>query len=172
MRDTAYSVALCGLFAALGAAVMLAAGLIPILTYCLPLAASLFLIPVLYEFGKGRAWMTWIVTAALAAILCGDKEAAFFYAFLGYYPIVKPTFDKLGRVGFAVKLLFFAAVVTGMYALIVFVLGLDVEIERNGFLAALCAALTAVMLLFDYALRRMFLLYVKRIRPAVFKKPR
>ena len=45
----AYSVALCALLSALGVAVMLAAGLLPVLTYCSPLVASLFLIPVLRE---------------------------------------------------------------------------------------------------------------------------
>ena len=89
---------------------MMAAGLIPVLTYCSPLIASLFLIPILREFGKGRAWMTWAVTAALSAILCADKEAAFFYIFLGFYPILKPSFDKLGKPGWIAKLLYFAAV--------------------------------------------------------------
>ena len=165
----AYTVALCALFAALGAAVMMAAGLIPVLTYCSPLIASLFLIPILREFGKGRAWMTWAVTAALSAILCADKEAAFFYIFLGYYPILKPAFDKLGRVGWIAKLLYFAAALAVMYSLILFVLRLDIEIEGVGFMIALYAALAVVMLLFDYVLRRIVLLYDARIRKYLTK---
>ena len=124
----AVSVAFCGVLAALGTAVMMAAGLIPVLTYCSPLVASLFLIPVLREFGKGRAWMTWAVTAVLSGILCADKEAAFFYIFLGYYPVLKPAFDRLGKAGWAFKLLLFAAALAAMYGLILFVLGMDIEI--------------------------------------------
>lgn len=172
MRGNAFTIALCSLLAALGVSVMLAAGLIPILTYCSPLIASLFLIPVLLELGKGRAWMTWAVTALLAGILCGDKEAAFFYIFLGYYPIVKPVFDKLGRRGWAAKLLYFAASVAVMYGLILFVLGMDVEIGGQGLLAAICLALVAVMLLFDLVLRRLFFLYEKRIRSVLFRSAR
>lgn len=165
----AYTVALCALLSALGAAVMLAAGLIPVLTYCSPLIASLFLIPVLREFGKGRAWMTWAVTAVLSGILCADKEAVFFYFFLGYYPILKPAFDKLGKAGWLVKLLYFAAALAVMYGLILFVLGLDIDIEGPGFMAALYIALTAIMLLFDFVLRRMTLLYERRIRSRLIR---
>jgi len=165
----AYSIALCALFAALGAAVMMAAGLIPVLTYCSPLIASLFLIPILREFGKGRAWMTWAVTAALSAIFCADKEAAFFYIFLGFYPILKPSFDKLGKPGWIEKLLYFAAALAAMYGLILFVFGLDIEIEGTGFMVALYIALVAVMLLFDFVLKRMTFIYERRLRPVIFK---
>ena len=166
---SAYTVALCALFAALGAAVMMAAGLIPVLTYCSPLIASLFLIPILREFGKGRAWMTWAVTAALSAILCADKEAAFFYIFLGFYPILKPSFDRLGKPGWIVKLLYFAAALAAMYGLILFVLRLDVEIEGTGFMVALYITLAAVMLLFDFVLQRLTFLYDVRIRKYLTK---
>ena len=165
----AYSIALCALFAALGAVVMMAAGLIPVLTYCSPLIASLFLIPILREFGKSRAWMTWAVTAALSAILCADKEAAFFYIFLGFYPILKLSFDRLGKPGWIAKLLYFAAALAVMYSLILFVFGLDIEIEGTGFMVALYIALVAVMLLFDFVLKRMTLIYERRIRPEIFK---
>ena len=167
---SAYTVALCALFAALGAAVMMAAGLIPVLTYCSPLIASLFLIPILREFGKGRAWMTWAVTAALSAILCADKEAAFFYIFLGFYPILKPSFDRLGKPGWIVKLLYFAAALAAMYGLILFVLRLDVEIEGTGFMVALYITLAAVMLLFDFVLQRLTFLYDARIRKYLTQK--
>lgn len=168
----AYTVAISALLAALGASVMMAAGLIPVLTYCSPLAASLFLIPVLREFGKGRGWMTWAVTAVLSAILCADKEAVFFYIFLGCYPVLKPSFDKLGRAGRAAKLLYFAASLAAMYGLILFVFGLDIEIEGPGFMIALYITLVAVMLLFDFVLQRMALLYERRIRPVIFKNMR
>ena len=149
---------------------MMAAGLIPVLTYCSPLIASLFLIPILREFGKGRAWMTWAVTAALSAILCADKEAAFFYIFLGFYPILKPSFDRLGKPGWIVKLLYFAAALAAMYGLILFVLRLDVEIEGTGFMVALYIALAAVMLLFDFVLQRLTFLYDARIRKYLTQK--
>ena len=170
-RESAYAIALCALLAALGVAVMLAAGLIPILTYCSPLIASLFLIPILREYGKGHAWLTWAATALLSGILCADKEAAFFYIFFGFYPILKPFFDRIGRLrGFAAKLLFFAVTLLAMYSLILFVLGLDLEVEGKAFMLVFYIVLVAVMLVFDVVFQRMTLLYEKRIRQRLIKK--
>lgn len=169
-RESTRAVAVCALLAALGVAVMLAAGLLPVLTYCSPLVASLFLIPAAREYGKGGAWMTWAVTALLSGILCADKEAAFFYIFLGCYQILKPSFDRAGRIrGPAVKLLFFAAALFAMYFLILSVLGMDIAVEGKGFTLLLGAALAAVMLIFDAVLRRVTALY-ERIRTLAFKR--
>ena len=94
-RNTAYRTSFCALMAALGAAFMLTGNLIPVLTYVSPMLAGMTLIPVLYEFGKKSAWMTWAVTAALAMMLCADREEAFFYLFTGFYPIIKPDLDRI-----------------------------------------------------------------------------
>lgn len=171
-KKPAYTLALCSVIAALGAAVMLASGLIPVLTYCSPVVASLLLIPVLYEFGPGQGWMTWAVTAALAAILCTDKEAAFFYLFLGYYPILKPWFDKLGKPGFLLKLLYFAAVLAVMYALLVFLFGLEAVMSSPSitFAAVIYILLVGLMMVFDILLVRMKILYERRLRRVFFKK--
>ena len=56
-----------------------------------------------------------------------------------------------------------------MYGLILFVFGLNIEIEGTGFIIALYVALVAVMLLFDFVLRRMTLLYERRLRKLLFK---
>ena len=85
---TAFRLSLSALMAALGTVLMLSSNLIPVLTYVAPMLASLTLIPILSEFGKKYAWMTWAVTALLALLLCADREAAFFYLFIGWYPIL------------------------------------------------------------------------------------
>ena len=72
-KSSSYRLAFCALLAALGTAFMLSGNLIPVLTYVSPMFASLTLIPVLREFGKKYAWMTWAVTAALAMMLCADR---------------------------------------------------------------------------------------------------
>jgi len=168
----AYVIALCALFAALGAAVMLTGGLIPVMTYCSPLIAGLLLIPILTEFGSGRAWMTWAATALLALLLSADKEAAFFYLFLGCYPILKQRLDRLpGRIlRFLVKLVYFAAALALMYGLLYFVLGLETvvnDLNAAGMVLniALYIALVAAMMIFDLAIRNVTLLYMRRLRP-------
>ncbi len=169
-RSSSYTIALCALLTALGVAVMLASGLIPILTYCSPLIASLFLIPVLREYGKSYSWLTWAATAILSAILCADKEAAFFYIFLGYYPILRPFFSSRGRSLWAAKLLYFAAALFAMYTLILLVLGMDIGVEGKWLMITLYITLLAVMLLYDFALRKISILYERRLREWLFKR--
>ena len=67
------------------------------------------------------------------------------------------------------KLVFFAVALLAMYSLILFVLGLDIEVEGTGNMIALCFALLAVMLLFDVALHRITLLYERRLRTRLTK---
>ena len=166
------TVAFCSLMAALGTGIMMTGGLIPVLTYCSPLLAGVLLIPVLREHGAKWAWMVWLVTAALSFILSADKEAAFFYLFLGCYPILKGPLDRVRPKGlaFLCKLLFFAASLGAMYGLIQFVFRFDFGLEeleelgRYAFLA-FYVLLCATMLIYDRALRNLALLYEYRLHP-------
>lgn len=171
-RSQSARVAFCGLMAALGAALMLTGGIIPVLTYCSPLLAALLLIPVTQEYGAGRGWMVWAVTALLSMILTSDREAAFFYVFLGYYPIIKGRLDKLrpGLAAFAAKLLLFAAALAAMYGLLLLLFREDAGMEelRSAGIAAFAgtwAALVVVMCLYDRILVMITALYRRRIRP-------
>lgn len=167
-----YAIAFCSLMAALGAALMMTGGMIPVMTYCSPLLAGVLLIPVLREFGSKWAWLVWIVTAVLSMILSADKEAAFFYLFLGCYPIVKQYLDRVrpAALSLLLKLLYFAGALGLMYGLICFVFRLDIgmdELEELGRLAAAAFYLLMVltMLIYDAALRNLAILYEYRLRP-------
>ncbi len=178
-RSGAYRVAFCALMAALGAALMTTGGLIPVATYCSPLLAGILLLPVLCEFGRREAWMVWAVTAALALILSVDKEAGAFYLFLGWYPILKPNFDRIRPkpLSFAAKTLLFAAEVTLMYVLLLYVFALESVLEDHqsaGFAlsAAMDGVLVITMLLYDFVLGRLWLWYVRRLRPRLVRRLR
>ena len=175
-NSPAYTVAFCSLMAALGAVLMLTGGLVPVMTYCSPLLAGVLLIPVMREHGVKWAWLVWIVTAALSMMLSADKEAAFFYLFLGYYPILKLYLDRVKPKPLALllKLVFFAAAVAAMYSLIYFVFRLDVgleELEELGKFAGIVffVMLVVSMLIYDYALRNLAILYEYRLRPKLIK---
>lgn len=184
-KNSTFTLSFCSLMAALGSVIMLSAGLIPVLTYCSPLLAAVLLVPVLREYGPKWAWSVWTVTSILSAILCADKEAAFFYIFLGWYPIVKPRIDLAGlRRGAAAgqrrraarrllpaacKFIIFAAAIAAMYGLLLFVIGYDAgfdELAELGRFAGLifCAGLVLVMMLYDVVLGRFMILYEYRLR--------
>ncbi len=171
-RKASRAVALCALMAALGAVIMAAGGLIPVATYCSPMIAGVLLLPVMSELGNRWAWMTWAVTAALALLLSVDREAAFLYLFLGYYPILRPFLDALhtAALRFFCKLAFFTLTLGAMYALLLWVFRLPSLLEDFGGFAfwmnlLFFAALVAVMMLFDVALARLHLYWLSRLRP-------
>ncbi|MBR4548713.1 MAG: hypothetical protein IKO83_02190 [Oscillospiraceae bacterium] len=177
-KKTSYTVAFCALMAALGTALMATGGLIPVATYCSPLLAGLLLLPVLVEFGAREGWMVWAVTAALSLILSPDKEAGSMYLFLGWYPILKPAFDRIRPrlLGWAAKLGVFALAFAVMYALLCLVFQLEELLEDLGAVSlavnlAFYLMLLVVMLLYDFILGRMLPLYVYRLRPRL-KLPR
>lgn len=168
----AFRISLSALMAALGVVIMIISNLIPVLTYVAPLTASLTLIPVLVEFGRKYAWMTWCVTAALALLLCADREAAFFYLFIGYYPILKPSLDRIPTkpLRILVKLAVFTAAFGLLFLMLTFVLGLEDMKSEMVLSLAVYALLVFVMLLFDRVYDRMALLYLKRLRRSLIRK--
>lgn len=171
-RDLAFRLSLSSLMAALGAAVMLSGNLIPVLTYVAPMLASLTLIPVLREFGQKNAWMTWGVTALLALLLCADREAAFFYLFIGHYPMLKPGLDripsKLLRV--LAKLLLFTVIFTALFLLLTFLMGLEDMKSEMLLSAAVYGMLTVAMLLFDRVYGSMAVIYDRRLRDRLIRR--
>lgn len=123
-NSSAKAIALGGVLAALAVVIMCFGGLIPIATYICPMLCIL-LGHCVYRFcGRRIAW-AWYAAVALLAFLMGpDKEAAGVYLFLGYYPYLKPWFDRR-RFSLAWKLLYFNASVAVLYAVLIFLMGLN-----------------------------------------------
>ena len=171
-RRQSLMVAFCSMAAGLSVVIMLLGGVIPIATYAVPMLCGLLLLPILIEFGKTAAWATFFAVAALALLLGFDKEAAFFYLFIGYYPIVKWDLDKIKSKGlrFAVKLLLFTGAIAIMYALLnlLFPLGAYLnEFQEMGVIMTIgfVAVYDICMLLYDWALMGCVMIYANKIRP-------
>ena len=172
IRRSSRRIAFCALTAALGTVLMCLGGLIPIATYCSPMLASLLMIPVLEEYGRREAWMVWAVTAMLSLLLSPDREAAFLYLFVGYYPILRPFLETLKPriLSLSVKFLFFTLALGAMYALLIWVFQLSELLEEARAASLLLnllffVMLVAVMMIYDLAFGRLCLVYRYRIRP-------
>ena len=122
-RTPASSVALGGVLAALAVVVMCLGTIIPVATYVCPMFCALLLQAVLKTCGVRIAWAWYGAVTILSLLLAPDKEAAAVFAFLGYYPIVKPRLDKT-RLRWLWKGLLFNASVLVMYWLLLRVFGL------------------------------------------------
>ena len=152
-RKQSGKVAFCGMMVALSVALMLTGGLVPIATYCAPMLGGILLLPIMLEYGRKTAWTAYIATSLIVLTLGVDKEAAFFYLFLGYYPIIKWNIEKIGRkpLRLALKLVVFNAAIFLMYAILGFVLHMDAVVaeftEMGAWLLFLFAVLMATLFL-------------------------
>ena len=110
---------------------------------------------------------------SLITLLIGiDKEAAFFYLFLGYYPILKWEIERIKNkpVRLIAKLAVFNVSIIVMYTVLGVLLNMDALIEeftQMGWwlLSAFMVLLNVCLLLYDRLLVPMVFLYVNRIRP-------
>ena len=124
MRNTpAARIALGGMLAALAVVIMNLVGMIPVATFVCPMLCMMILTLVLRFCGKRIGWAWYGAVAILSALLSPDKEAAAIFVFIGYYPLLKPSLDKM-RLGGLLKLLLFNAAILVMYWLLINLFGL------------------------------------------------
>lgn len=117
-------VALGGLLAAVAVVIMCLGGLIPIATFVCPVLCIL-LCGTVYRFCGHRITWAWYGAVAVLSLLLGpDKEAAAIFCFLGHYPILKSLFERT-KLRWLFKLLYFNGAITIMYAMLIYVLGME-----------------------------------------------
>jgi len=142
-RTTASNIALGGVLAALAVVIMSMGTLVPVATYVCPMLCAVLLQLILKICGENIAWGWYGAVSILSLLMAPDKEAAAVFLALGYYPILKPKFDrKKGK--WLWKFLFFNAVILLTYWLLMHLFGFDrlaAEFSEMGIL------MTAVMLL-------------------------
>ena len=124
MRNNgAKQIALGGMMAALAVVIMSLGGMIPSATFVCPVLCCLILQIVRTICGDRMAWAWYGAVAILSRLMGPDKEAAAVFVFLGYYPILKPKFDK-SRLKWVWKLLYFNVVILAMYWLLIHLFGM------------------------------------------------
>ena len=176
MNKSTRRIALSGMMVALATAILLMGGVIPAATFCGPALAGLLLVPVMAEGGRRYALGAWLAISALGLMLCADKEAALLFAFQGYYPAVKWQLDAKLKPWprLLVKLLIFNASAGALAALIFFVLRMEQVIAEyremgRAMLIAFILLGNVTLLLYDRLLAIMAALYIRRLRPKLFK---
>lgn len=157
---------------ALSVSLMLLGGIIPVATYCVPMIGGLLLLPLLLEYGRKTAWTAFAAVSIITLMLGIDKEAAFFYLFLGYYPILKWEIDRISKKPLRVfiKLLVFNLSFMLMYAILGILFNMEALIEEftqmgTALLFVFVLMLNACMFLYDRLLLPMVYLYVNKLRP-------
>lgn len=154
---------------------MLLTGVIPFMTYALPLAAGALLILAVIEINKRWAFFVYVAVSLLSVFVVPDKEAAVFYvSFFGYYPIIKSTLEKHLNivVEWIVKLVIFNASTVAGYFFTTYVLGIPFD-ETGEFgkysLLILLALANAVFIAYDVMLTKFITLYLMKFRKSFHK---
>lgn len=122
-RTPAFSMALGGIFAAIAVILQSLGGLIPVATYVTPMLCCILLNIVRSLCGNRIGWAWYGAVAVLSILMAPDKEAAAVFVCLGYYPLLKPTFDELPFRALW-KAVYFNAVILALYWALLHILGL------------------------------------------------
>lgn len=124
MNKHIHAVALGGILAAVAIVVMCLGTLIPFAGYVCPVICMLIQAAVVKNCGRKLAWAWYLAVMILSLLLCADKEAAVLFTLVGYYPIVKPCFDR-AFLGIVWKLLYFNIAAILLYLITKYILGIE-----------------------------------------------
>ena len=142
--------ALGGMLTATAVVIMCLGSLIPVNTYVCPVLCILITRVVLESCGRRIGWCYYIATAVLSLMLAPDREAALVYAFLGYYPMIRPFFEKLGVFALYAKLLLFTLAGGASYGMLLVVMGAGAAMSEGWVLTVVTVLLwDALFLLTD-----------------------
>lgn len=136
--------ALGGVMAALALVIMCMGGLIPVATFVCPMLCMMLLTVVKDRIGTRNAWAWYGAVALLSLLLGPDKEAAAVFAFLGYYPIIKPKMDAL-RLKWIWKIVYFNVSILVMYWLLLSVFGMAQLVEEFAEMGMVLTIVTLVL---------------------------
>ena len=172
-----WAMAYCGIVAALCVALMLLGAVIPIAMFIAPAVAGFLIATVCVECGLQMALTAYAAVSLLALLFVPDKEVALiFTALLGYYPLVKPKFERIrpALLRGVCKLLLCNGAVLAMYGLIYLLVpmgSISQELRTTAMVATLVtlAMGNVAFLLYDRALHNMLMMYRLVWQPKLHK---
>ena len=139
--------ALGGMLTAVSVVIMSLGSIIPVNTYICPVLCILVNRLVLEQCGRRIGWCYYLAVAALSLMLAPDREAALVYVFLGYYPMIRPWFQRLGPVKQIAKLVFFTLAGAASYGVLLSVMGAAAAMAEGWLLTAVTVLLWDVLFL-------------------------
>ena len=154
---------------------------VDLFVYALPAIAGFLTLFCVIELGKSWAFGVYFATALLSLLFVPNKEAAVMYtAFFGYYAIVKALLEsRLPRVAeYVLKFLIFNASVLLAYTVLIHlfgmplddILGVDSSVWWSKYAIPVMLVMgNVVFIVFDFALTRMAMVYLKVFQPKLRK---
>ena len=171
-RSKSWAMAYCGMAAALCVALMLLGTIIPIAMFIAPAVASFLIATVCMECGITMAWTAYAAVSLLGLLFVPDKEIALiFTVLLGYYPLVKPRFDRIRprALQLVCKLLLCNGAVLAMYGLLLVLVPAGFCTSRLAMTLLTLGMGNVAFALYDRALCNLLLLYKLKWQPKLHK---
>lgn len=151
--------ALCSIFSALGVIILYLGSLIEVIDLSMAVVASLLVVIAVIEIGGIYPWLIYAVTSVLSMLLLPNKfVAVVYFAFMGFYPILKEKMERIkGIVCALLKLGVFNLCLLAMWGVSkLFV----IPFETAYGIAVTAVVLNLVFVLYDFALTRLITAYV------------
>lgn len=168
MKKTRYTT-ISGMVSALSVVIMLLTNIMPSMMYVIPIITGAIVFAVNEIIGKKWALGVFFVTSFISFVLLTDKEAALNYTlFFGYYPLLKPLYEKLPKVlSWGVKVLTFNVALVAIGLIVTFIFKLPFLDEDMGkFTIPIFAVLfNIVFVMYDI----MFTVFKTRLTPLFIK---
>ena len=167
---SSWAMAYCGMAAALSVALMLLGAVVPVLMFIAPAAASLLIATVCMECGMKLALTAYGAVSLLSLLFVPDKEVALVFVFLlGYYPLVKPKFERIRP-----KLLLCNGALAAMYGLVLLLVpagSISQELRTTAWIVSLStlAMGNVAFLLYDRAIHNLLQVYRLVWQPRLHK---
>lgn len=130
MQNNTKRIALGGMLAGVAVVIICLGGLIPVATYICPMLCSMAQFLVFRFCGRRLAWTWFFVVSILALVTGPDKEAVLVFVAIGYYPILKPYFDRY-KLGIFFKFVLFNVSIFTVYGIMIRFLGMDEVLSEN-----------------------------------------
>ncbi|MDR3645866.1 MAG: hypothetical protein P4M02_12420 [Clostridia bacterium] len=162
-----FIVALGGIMAALSIVLMFLSGIVPAAEIALPALAGILLVAVSIEAGSRWAFLIYGAVCVLSVLLAPDKQAAIFYiVFFGHYPLVKKYIEGIHRkwLQWAAKIGVFDLCMLVAAVLCVSLTGLQLQLSQRLYVIAMIVLLNVTFVVYDFAISRLIVLYVYRLR--------
>lgn len=154
------------MLAAVSLTLMLLTRAVPFSEMALPAIAGVLLIFAVMEMGAGWALVIYVAVSLLSLLVAFSNGAALYYIFFfGLYPILKSCLERIPSrpAQWILKLLLFNACAAALYFLTVKLFGMPGAVTRYG-LALVAAVVNLTFIVYDFALSRLIVLYVYKIR--------
>lgn len=154
MKEKSRRVASCGMMTAVCVVLMLLGAVLELGMYAAPMFAGLCLVPLGEKWGRKYQSLLWAAVSVLSFLLVPNVEENLMFAcFFGWYPILRPTLQKLPKpLRMPVKLLVFNGAVIAVEAMVL--LFFVPETLGTALMAALLVMGNVAFVLYDYVIPR------------------